>query len=189
MAMATGNVGSSLRKKQTQVSTYFTRDGGVTWKEIAKGSHIYEFGDHGGIIIIVKDTVPTDTLLYSFDHAQSFSSFKFTDKKILVNNVIVERSAKSSQFLLYGTRGIKSAVKSVMFHLDFSSTLPPCAGSDSPGQEESDFEYWTPSTIDNSCMLGHKYQYARRRQNARCITGKLHASRHVIDHCECTEND
>ena len=36
-----------------QVNTYFSRDAGLTWFEIAKGSHIYEFGDHGALIVMV----------------------------------------------------------------------------------------------------------------------------------------
>jgi hypothetical protein len=32
-----------------------SRDGGLTWFEIAKGSHIYEIGDHGGVIVLASD--------------------------------------------------------------------------------------------------------------------------------------
>lgn len=30
-------------------------DGGRSWDEVAKGSHIYEVGDHGGIIVMAND--------------------------------------------------------------------------------------------------------------------------------------
>ena len=32
-----------------------SRDGGLTWYEIAKNSHIYEIGDHGGVIVMADD--------------------------------------------------------------------------------------------------------------------------------------
>lgn len=32
-----------------------SRDGGLNWYEIAKGSHIYEIGDHGGVIVLASD--------------------------------------------------------------------------------------------------------------------------------------
>ena len=36
-------------------STYFSRDAGLSWDEVAKGSHIYEFGDHGALIVMAND--------------------------------------------------------------------------------------------------------------------------------------
>ncbi len=35
-----------------QVNTYFSRDGGVSWREVRKGSFVPEFGDHGGVIVM-----------------------------------------------------------------------------------------------------------------------------------------
>jgi hypothetical protein len=45
-------------------------DGGLSWIEAAKGSHIYEFGDHGGIILMARDNVATQVLSYSWDHGK-----------------------------------------------------------------------------------------------------------------------
>jgi hypothetical protein len=47
LLMATGSVGSKLEFNNGLINTYFSRDGGHEWYEVAKGSHIYEFGDHG----------------------------------------------------------------------------------------------------------------------------------------------
>ena len=38
-----------------QVNTYFSRDAGRTWEEIRKGSYIYEFGDHGALMILADN--------------------------------------------------------------------------------------------------------------------------------------
>ena len=57
LAMATGNLGDRLTPYASKTNTYLTRDGGLSWIEAAKGSHIYEFGDHGGIILMARDNV------------------------------------------------------------------------------------------------------------------------------------
>ena len=62
-----GNVGIYLSERQNEVNTYFSRDAGQNWLEIKKGSHIYEIGDHGGIIIMADDTNKTDKIIYSWD--------------------------------------------------------------------------------------------------------------------------
>ena len=53
--IATGNVGKYLSMKEDQVNTFLSSDGGHTWKEIFKGSHIYEVSDHGGLLVMAKD--------------------------------------------------------------------------------------------------------------------------------------
>jgi hypothetical protein len=55
--MGVGNIGKRLRKNQIdRVATYLSRDGGLTWSEVMKGSHIYEIGDHGGLIVMASNT-------------------------------------------------------------------------------------------------------------------------------------
>lgn len=51
--MAVGNVGNKLETRLSdRVNTYLSRDGGLSWVEVMKGSHIYELGDHGGLIVM-----------------------------------------------------------------------------------------------------------------------------------------
>ena len=53
--IATGNVGKYLSVRDDEVNTFLSSDGGHTWKEIFKGSHIYEVSDHGGLLVMAKD--------------------------------------------------------------------------------------------------------------------------------------
>jgi len=53
--ISTGNVGYHLSTRQDSINTYLSRDGGYEWFEIKKGSHIFELGDHGGIIVLGED--------------------------------------------------------------------------------------------------------------------------------------
>jgi len=53
--MATGNVGDFLSFRADEVNTYLSRDAGLSWFEVKKGSYIYELGDHGGLIIMADN--------------------------------------------------------------------------------------------------------------------------------------
>jgi hypothetical protein len=60
--MGVGNVGSHL-EEYTNADTYLTRDAGHSWQVIHKGPHLYAFGDHGGLIVLVNDIEPVDYVL------------------------------------------------------------------------------------------------------------------------------
>jgi hypothetical protein len=51
-----------------------SRDAGVTWSEIKKGSHIYEMGDHGGLLVMANDQFAVDTIWYSWDEGLTWDS-------------------------------------------------------------------------------------------------------------------
>ena len=66
--IGTGNVGNYLSNRKDEINTYLSRDAGLTWFEVIyskniylfsfkvmKGSHIYEIGDHGGLIVMASD--------------------------------------------------------------------------------------------------------------------------------------
>jgi len=52
--------------------------------EVAKGSHIYEFGDHGALIVMAKDLEQTDTLYYSWSEGSQWQTLRFTDRPMEV---------------------------------------------------------------------------------------------------------
>ena len=54
--MAIGSPGYELTKKVNgNANTYLSRDGGLNFMEVKKGSYIYEVGDHGGLIVMSKN--------------------------------------------------------------------------------------------------------------------------------------
>lgn len=56
LIIGVGNLGKKLYKVNSdRINTYMSRDGGLTWSEVKKGSHIYEFGDHGALIVMAKN--------------------------------------------------------------------------------------------------------------------------------------
>ena len=72
------------------MNTYLSRDGGLNWKEIRKGSHIYEIGDHGALIVMATNTEPTSEILYSFDEGESWNSLTISDVPLDITNIIIE---------------------------------------------------------------------------------------------------
>lgn len=76
LLIGTGNIGEYLSNKAEDINTYLSIDGGNTWNEIAKGSFIYEVGDHGGIIVMCSDQYAVNTLLYSWDEGNIYNTKK-----------------------------------------------------------------------------------------------------------------
>jgi len=72
--MGTGNVGDYLSYRKDEVNTYLSRNGGLTWFEVKKGAHIYEIGDHGGLIVMASNQKATDKVHYSWDEGMSWQT-------------------------------------------------------------------------------------------------------------------
>lgn len=84
-----------------------SRDGGLTWNELMKGSHIYEIGDHGGIIVLASDQSATKTLKYSWNEGMSWEVYQFSETPVEISNIITEPSNTGTKFIIYGTTEIK----------------------------------------------------------------------------------
>ena len=72
--LGVGNIGSHLSPRE-EINTYISRDGGVEWNEVAKGNHIYEIGDQGGLIVIAPYMNKTNYIRYSWDEGKSWEVF------------------------------------------------------------------------------------------------------------------
>ena len=194
LVMATGNIGPGLTPHEDQTNTYLTRDGGLSWFEVMKGSHIYEFGDHGGLILMAKDQEATDELLYSHDEGVTWKKFRFSDRKMEVNNIIIERTTAAQQFLVYGTEKEKESGKhvGVVYFVDFEGLhTRQCVGIDQPDTEDSDYELWSPwdGRYGGKCLLGHMIQYTRRKRDKKCFNGLDHERAKFIKSCPCVAKD
>ena len=55
--MATGNTGDYLDFAADITCTWLSHDGGATWQDVLNFPGIYEFGDHGGIILMAPHQV------------------------------------------------------------------------------------------------------------------------------------
>ncbi|KAK1940266.1 putative sortilin [Babesia divergens] len=187
LVLATGNVGDRLRFDPSQVNTFLSRDGGLTWIEAHKGAFIYEFGDYGGLIVMAEDQRKTKEVVFSWNEGASWFDFNLTKHELSVNNVVIEPKCSSLNFILYGNRnGI-----GVAFHLDFSALGQPlCKGIWSIDSTSSDYETWRPTDPHgNECLLGRKLVYKRRKQASECFNGKEFKATVEREVCTCTPED
>ncbi|GIX64149.1 sortilin [Babesia caballi] len=187
LVLATGNVGDHLRFDPSQVNTFLSRDGGLTWIEAHKGAFIYEFGDYGGLIVMAEDQRKTKEVVFSWNEGATWFDFNLSKHDLSVNNVVIEPKCSSLNFILYGNRnGI-----GVAFHLDFSALGQPlCKGIWSIDSSSSDYETWHPTDPHgNQCLLGRKMAYKRRKQASECFNGKEFKATVEREVCSCTPDD
>jgi len=190
--IANGNVGRYLSHDHESVSTFLSRDGGFTWFEIRKGSHIYEIGDHGALILIADDQNPTKEILYSWDEGMTWETLKISDEKFLIKNIIIEPSSTSQHFVIYGESNKKGNTKGIAIGVDFTGLHEPqCRNPDNPDSTDSDYEKWSPNDgrAGHECLMGHKTIYIRRKRDSQCYNGLMFERKTIVEHCECTEDD
>jgi hypothetical protein len=188
--MGTGNVGPYLTHDRATTNTYLSRDGGLTWSEAHKGDFIYEFGNHGGLLIMANWLSETRQAFFSTNQGHSWQTLQFSEQPLNVSNILTELNAMSTNFVLFGMRGSQG----VLYHLDFASMgTRVCHGLNTADNPNSDYETWTPSDGRSGegerCLLGRQTMYSRRKQLAECL------NHHELDwpidmnNCTCTEEN
>jgi len=188
LIMGTGVIGSYLQQHPDAVNTFLSRDAGLTWFEVAKGSHIYEYGNHGALIAMAPDNRRTDSILYSFDEGATWITHRITDRPFQVENIIIEPEANSHQFLVYGFR----EEGGVVIYVDFEALHErECVGHDRPDASDSDYERWTPSDrrLNGKCLLGRTVTYVRRKRLAACNVPEAFQHPVAAENCPCTIQD
>jgi hypothetical protein len=182
MLVGTGNVGKYLNSDE--VNTYFSHDGGQIWSEVRKGSHIYEFGDHGSIVVMAKNKQDTNRLLYTWNMGLSWKECRFTDNSQLqVIDIISEPFNTAQNFVIHGIKQQNGKEVGVLIHLDFNNLHQrPC--------NDTDYEQWSPSDMaGRNCFLGQKTIYTRRKRDAECFNPVTYEPEQKIGICECSQQD
>lgn len=198
--IANGNVGEYLSHDAEDISTFLSRDGGITWFEVRQGSHTYEIGDHGGLIVIAEDVKSTNKIYYSWDEGLNWQVLKITNDPINIKNIIIEPTSTALHFVIYGETSLKKGKKGgIIIGLNFASlNETKCKNPDIPDTPDSDYETWCPGdkltsngldSNNNSCLLGRKTIYVRRKRDSACYNGVDYERKTVIQNCECTDSD
>lgn len=188
--MASGNVGAHLsRDEKGPVKTYFSRDAGLTWVAARDGNYIYEFGNHGGLMVMVDYSQRTKEVLFSWDEGATWSSREFTATPMKVTNVIIEPDARSSKFVLYGLNG---NAQGLVHLLNFSGIHERrCKGESLADTKDSDYETWIPSdgSQRKRCLMGFQVAYVRKKPLLECSLAEDFTRRSNPHPCECTASD
>eukprot|EP00811_Abedinium_folium_P004162 NODE_1382_length_2498_cov_7.150148.p1 GENE.NODE_1382_length_2498_cov_7.150148~~NODE_1382_length_2498_cov_7.150148.p1 ORF type:complete len:770 (+),score=159.38 NODE_1382_length_2498_cov_7.150148:291-2312(+) len=187
--MGTGNVGPSLRFEPDEAATFLSRDGGLTWFEVHTSAFIYEYGDHGGLVLMADDLQKTNEVVFSWNEGTSWYDFSVTSTPFEVDNILTEPNVTSTNFVMFGTREEGAGV---LYHLKFDPLrFPPCAGVWAADAATSDYETWTPSDGVNTdkCLLGQTITYTRRKRTSQCWNGEAFERPTFQKQCACTQED
>ncbi|KAL1582427.1 hypothetical protein WHR41_08925 [Cladosporium halotolerans] len=191
LMMAVGNVGDYLGYKK-DADTFITRDGGITWSMVNEGTWMWEYGDQGSIITIVKKDEPVKEVLYTLNEGIDWLTYTFTDEPMVVDDITTVPSDTSRNFLLWGK--VKGSLTTV--NLDFSGLKErneECRLDEKdPESSSSDYSLWEPKhpLMDDNCLFGHVAQYHRKKIDSECYNGReLQHLHSIARNCTCTRRD
>jgi len=185
---ALGNVGNTL--VTDDYNTYFSRDAGRTWKRVAQGSYIYEFGDHGAVLLIGKNKVPTSEIMFSWNEGFTWETCKVFENDLQLVNIMSGSGpayGTTLQFIAYGNL---PTGQTVLVQLDFSELHDRmCQGYFIPGTPSSDYEVWNVHPSVGACVLGKTTSYIRRKQLVQCYNGATFETPTLVERCNCARED
>ncbi len=190
LMMGVGNVGEYLGRK-AEADTFITRDGGLEWRAVMKGNYMWEYGDQGSIIVIVKEDVATKSVFYTLNEGNDWVEFPFSDTDFAVGAISTVPSDKSRNFILWGKKsGSDSKIATV--NLDFTGLTDQRCKLDEQHPEAGDYDLWSPRhpLQEDKCLFGHVAQYHRKKLESACYNGLEIKHLHNIAHnCSCTRED
>lgn len=187
-----GNVGEFLGS--TDMATFLSTDGGITWREIRKGKYMWEYGDKGTILLLVDAENATKEIVYSTDDGQTWSTYEFTDDPIQVWDLATVPTDTARKFVIFAGAENKLKLDTKIFSIDFTHFFSRQCQLDLDNPLEDDFDYWTPrhpEAADN-CLFGRETKYLRRAPGHNdCFIGlsPLDQGSKVVRNCSCTRRD
>lgn len=142
LILATGNEGEFLRKDV--INTYMSNDGGISWRMLAKGNHLYDIGDQGGLIVLVPNGEPSKHILFSWDMGRSFTRMDVTTHPTYFTQIKADHTKQGVFFIIQGIIDAQ-ANYGVIIPVDFSFLMPRLCDDSTL----EDFEEWTPKLPNN----------------------------------------
>jgi Sortilin, neurotensin receptor 3,/Sortilin, neurotensin receptor 3, C-terminal len=187
LMLGIGNVGEYLTSK-LEADTFISTDAGITWKQVKKGPYMWEFGDQGSIIVLVKAKEETSVIHYSRDEGSNWIEYEFSNEPLVIDEITTVPSDNSRNFVLWA----KTSDGLATINLDFTGlTDVPCMLDESNG-DDGDYYLWKPEhpLQDDGCLFGHISQYHRKNLDADCYNGRVIKRLHnIVRNCTCTRRD
>lgn len=189
MLFAVGNVGDSLLPFK-DCSTFFSSDGGSTWQEVTKEPTHWEFGDHGGVLVVVSTIKATNKLKYSLDSGKTWKEFQFSEKEVHVRDIITVPQDSALRFLLIADDIDVSGQSGKTFTIDFYNSFKRQCDFDMENGMGPDFKFTPINPILDQCLFGRRTEYLTKIHND-CYVGNIPLSKYerVVENCTCTRND
>jgi sortilin len=194
--ISTGNIGNVLSYEPSEVNTYISRDGGLTWEETLRGAHIYEFGNFGALIVAARESSSgqTNEVWFSRDVGACWEGPIKLSKPINVHNIRTDVVQKGTVFVIHGEDASKEEYEAsgIAYVLDFNNLLlSNSTFKINQCDEQNDYETWFLNIPNQKeCNMGVKLERRRRKRLARCLnleTGVVSESKDLVasTKCEC----
>lgn len=188
MMFGVGNVGSELLPLE-ESSTFFTTNGGLTWTEVKKGAYQWEYGDHGGILVLVPEGERTDSITYSTDFGKTWSDFKFSESEVIVNDIVTVPQDSAMTFMLIIQPVASRHDASKIVTIDFTRQFERQCQLDM-STSNKDFAYFPIEALEGECLFGHQAEYLKKTSSD-CYVGNYPVSNsiRIVKNCTCTRKD
>ncbi|KAL6770526.1 hypothetical protein ACKKBF_B31605 [Auxenochlorella protothecoides x Auxenochlorella symbiontica] len=200
LLLATGNTGLHLDTKPSAAAacTWASRDGGLTWQDVADRPYIYEIGAGGDAVVAAGHASdgPTAKVRFTADAGACWHEVDLPEA-ILVTNIRVDPASAGTVFMVQGSActrttrhpdctfqgGVSPPGK--LFVIDLARLL----GADFRACADADYEDWA-APAPGTCLLGRRLTLTRRRADAACFTPPGRAAPAPREErCACTAAD
>ena len=186
LVMGVGNTGDHLHP-YVDGDLWISDNAGRTWtKAPFGGAHKYEFGDQGTILVAIDSVHSTKEIKYSTDYGDTWTPYKFTDADVRADILTTVPDSTTQKFTLTGISRVDGKMAYSIYTFDFTGIY----GDKKCG--EGDFEEWSAPDADgkDSCVMGHKQIFSRRKKDAKCLVGKTFKEAiPKLESCTCTYKD
>jgi hypothetical protein len=189
LMLGTGNVGAYLDRKK-EGDTFITSDGGITWNFAKKGAYMWEFGDQGSIIVLVKERAPTKEVFYTLNEGKTWIPHQFSETEMRIDDITTVPNDNSRNFLLWSKDLNGGNLKTI--NLDFTGLTDTQCKLNENDVDAGDYYLWTPKhpKLPDNCLFGHVSQYHRKRTDRQCYNGRMIPHLHdIAENCSCTRRD
>lgn len=188
MLIGNGNVGEYLLP-ESESSTFFSKDGGETWREIKKGPHQWEFGDHGGIIVLVPKNSIVDKIYYSIDMGETWLDHVL-DEKLYVQDIVTVPHDSALRFLLIASSASVNSASTKTLTLDFYNLFDRQCSLNPDRPDNNDFKFSSLGQSGSKCLFGRQEKYLMK-DSSDCFVGNAPLSKfyEVTKNCSCTRAD
>lgn len=180
--MATGVMGKSLKGIP---GVYLSRDAGLTWKRILKDYYFFNYGDHGGVLVVVKyfkSRGETRRILYSTNEGIEWNSYQFNADDLRIYGLMTEPGENTTTFTMFGSANDQH--QWIIITLDLRNTFARNCTNE-------DYKFWSPSPPNSSvsCVLGSRNIFQRRLPHTNCYNGIDYQRPVRREVCECSRRD
>lgn len=176
----------------------YTLDQGLTFKKVYFNENLVNIE----YLDINKDNqnnfhkvinIDSENFNDNISYANSDNEKSYNTIRLKVINIATTPENKSLSFTITG----KSHHEGINIYLDFKSlNLRNCNENNFTANlfsnKEYDFEKWVPSSafnLFNSCLMGKKTEYIRKKSNAICVLGENYIVKSDSHSCSCKAED